>query len=120
MDQTWVSGHLYHLQPTTGCVAFLKRALLLTVTGICELSPLAHMAAHVLSRALVGELRARTAGCPAPPSTTPLPFVVQRELHAEWQVKARGSAILYFTFNRRYTETRDSLRDPGCAHSQAS
>lgn len=70
------------------------------------------MAAHVLLRALVGELRARTAGRPTPPSATPLPLVVQRELHTEWQVKARGSAILYFTFNRRYTETRDSLRGP--------
>lgn len=67
MDQTGVSGHLYHLQPTTGYAAFLKFVLLLTVDGICELYPLAHTEAHVLSRTLVRELRARTAGRPTPP-----------------------------------------------------
>lgn len=69
--RTWVSGHLYHLQPTTGFVAFLKFALHSTANGICELCPVTHMAPHVLSRTLV---RAVFLHCWPSHTTTSLPL----------------------------------------------
>lgn len=121
--RTWVSGHLYHPQPTTGYVAFLKFALHSTVSGICELYPVTHRAPHILSRTLVRELLPALLGiphhryhCPAVRKELLTPAflsAVQLELHA------KGSSILYFTFNHRYAETCDSLRYPDCAHNQA-
>lgn len=62
--RTWVSGHLYHPQPTTGYVAFLKFALHSTGSGICELYPVTHRASHILSRTLVRELLPALLGIP--------------------------------------------------------
>lgn len=97
----------------------------------CELYPVTHMAPHILSRTRVRELVPALLGIPHHHlSTTSLLHgrellkpaflsVVQLELHAEGQVKTRGSSILYFAFNHRDAETCDSLRDPDYANNQA-
>lgn len=91
VGRTWLSGHLYHLQPTTGYVACLKFALHSTVSGICELCPVTHMAPHLLSRT---RQSAAFLHCRTSRTTTslPLPCCTEGTAHTSFPISGAAGA----------------------------